>query len=148
GATLIPVILGSDKTTISVAMGQTDYYPLYLSIGNVSNTMHHAHCNAIVLIAFLAMPKTMREHTSTLAFHNFKRQLFHSLLTQILHSLARPMRVPETVFFGHNYYQHVIYAFTVYIADYEEQVLLSCIIHNWCPKCLAHHDNLDGDTLR
>ncbi|KAI6021335.1 hypothetical protein BKA83DRAFT_4464098 [Pisolithus microcarpus] len=138
GVTLIPVILGSDKTTISVAMGQTDYYPLYLSIGNVSNTMHHAHCNAIVLIAFLAMPKSrsticlilshystchlaMREHTSTLAFHNFKRQLFHSLLTQILHSLARPMRVPETVFFGHNYYQHVIYAFTVYIADYEEQ---------------------------
>ncbi|KAI6101619.1 hypothetical protein EDD16DRAFT_1525814 [Pisolithus croceorrhizus] len=147
-ATLIPVILGSDKTTISVAMGQTDYYPLYLSIRNVSNTVCCAHCNAIVLITFLAMPKTMREHASTLAFHNFKRQLFHSLLTRILHSLACPMRVPETVFFGDNYYQHVIYAFAAYIADYEEQVLLSCIVCNWCPKCLAHCDNLDGDALR
>ncbi|KAL6305520.1 hypothetical protein BKA93DRAFT_816905 [Sparassis latifolia] len=33
----IPVILGSDKTTVSVATGQNEYYPLYLSIGNVFN---------------------------------------------------------------------------------------------------------------
>ncbi|KAG2038230.1 hypothetical protein BDR03DRAFT_862207, partial [Suillus americanus] len=28
GSTFVPVILGSDKTTVSVAMGQNDYYPL------------------------------------------------------------------------------------------------------------------------
>ena len=32
GATFMPVILGSDKTTVSVATGQHDYYPLYLSL--------------------------------------------------------------------------------------------------------------------
>ncbi|KAG2059328.1 hypothetical protein BDR06DRAFT_1069299 [Suillus hirtellus] len=37
GSTFVPVILGSDKTTISVAMGQNDYYPLYTSISNVQN---------------------------------------------------------------------------------------------------------------
>ncbi|KIK22843.1 hypothetical protein PISMIDRAFT_101712 [Pisolithus microcarpus 441] len=57
-ATLVPVILSSDKTTVLVATGQTDYYPLYLSIGNMHNTVHRAHCNAIVLIKFLAMPKS------------------------------------------------------------------------------------------
>ncbi|KAI6010789.1 hypothetical protein F5J12DRAFT_904923 [Pisolithus orientalis] len=57
GATLIPIILGSDKTMVSVATGQTDYYPLYLSIRNVCNTVCHAHCNVVVLIGFLAMPK-------------------------------------------------------------------------------------------
>jgi hypothetical protein len=29
-----PVILGSDKTTVSVATGQNEYYPLYAGIGN------------------------------------------------------------------------------------------------------------------
>ncbi|KAI6043361.1 hypothetical protein EDC04DRAFT_2562900, partial [Pisolithus marmoratus] len=148
GATLVPVILSSDKMTMSVATGQTDYYPLYLSIGNMCNTLHHAHHDAVVLIGFLAMPKMTREHASTLAFHKFKRQLFHSLLTCILHSLHHTMKVPETVLFGDNYYWHVIYALAAYIADYEEQVLLSCIVCNWCPKCLGHHDNLDEDMLR
>ncbi|KAI5983997.1 hypothetical protein EDD15DRAFT_2375711 [Pisolithus albus] len=58
------------------------------------------------------------------------------------------MTVPETVLFGDNYYRRVIYALAAYIADYEEQVLLSCIVRNWCPKCLGHRDNLDEDALR
>ncbi|KAI6155605.1 hypothetical protein BKA82DRAFT_4326734 [Pisolithus tinctorius] len=148
GATLVPIILGSDKTTVSVATGQTDYYPLYLSIGNVHNTVRRAHHNTVVLIAFLAMPKTTREHASTPEFRKFKRQLFHSSLTHILNSLHPTMKVPEVVRFGDGYYQHVIYGLAAYIADYEEQVLLSCIVHNWCPKCLAHQENLDADALR
>ncbi|KAI6009093.1 hypothetical protein EDC04DRAFT_2871413 [Pisolithus marmoratus] len=58
GSTFVPIILGSDKTTISVAMGQHDYYPLYLSIGNIHNNMHHAHCHGVSLITFLAIPKS------------------------------------------------------------------------------------------
>ncbi|KAI6024361.1 hypothetical protein EDC04DRAFT_2606529 [Pisolithus marmoratus] len=58
GATLAPIILGSDKTTVSIATGQTDYYLLYLSIGNVHNTTCHVHCDAVVLIGFLSMPKS------------------------------------------------------------------------------------------
>ena len=63
-ATLVPIILGSDKTTVSVATGQTDYYPLYLSIRNVRNTVRRVHCNAVVLIGFLAMPKSKFTLTS------------------------------------------------------------------------------------
>ncbi|KIK99826.1 hypothetical protein PAXRUDRAFT_84861, partial [Paxillus rubicundulus Ve08.2h10] len=31
----VPIIIRSDKTTVSVATGQNNYYPLYLSIGNI-----------------------------------------------------------------------------------------------------------------
>ena len=41
GSMFVPVILGSDKMTVSVATGQNDFYPLYLSIGNVRN---HIRC--------------------------------------------------------------------------------------------------------
>ncbi|KAI6041361.1 hypothetical protein EDC04DRAFT_2893070 [Pisolithus marmoratus] len=121
GPTLAPIILGSDKTTVSIATGQTDYYLLYLSIRNVCNTTHHVHCDVVVLIGFLAMPKMCRENANTPAFHKFKKQLFHSSLACILHSLHAAMTVPETVLFGNQYYHCVIYSFTAYIADYEEQ---------------------------
>ena len=36
-AFFIPIILGSDKMTVSVATGQQEYHPIYLSIGHVHN---------------------------------------------------------------------------------------------------------------
>ena len=58
GAVFVPVILGSDKMTVSVATGQNEYYPLYGSIGNVHNNVHHAHQSALDLIGFLSIPKS------------------------------------------------------------------------------------------
>ena len=81
-------------------------------------------------------------------FHKFKKQLFNSSLARILRSLGAGMTIPETVLFGDQYYRRVIYALAAYIADYEEQVLLSCIVRNWCLKCLAHRENLDEDALQ
>lgn len=57
GAIFIPIILGSDKTTVSVATGQQEYHPVYLSIGNVRNHIRRAHKDALVLIGFLPIPK-------------------------------------------------------------------------------------------
>lgn len=54
----VPVILGSNKTTISVTTGQNDYYPLYASIGNVRNNVCRAHRNAVAVVGFFAMPKS------------------------------------------------------------------------------------------
>lgn len=57
-AFLIPIILGSDKTTVSVGTGNNEYWPVYLSIGNIRNTTRRAHRNGIAAIAFLAIPKS------------------------------------------------------------------------------------------
>jgi hypothetical protein len=52
------VIIGSDKTTVSVATGQTEYWPLYASVGNLHNNVRRAHGNGLVLVGFLAIPKS------------------------------------------------------------------------------------------
>ncbi|KAI5991885.1 hypothetical protein EDD15DRAFT_2388391 [Pisolithus albus] len=145
GSAFVPIILGSDKTTVSVATGQNDYYPLYLSIGNIHNNICRAHHNGVVLIAFLAMPKTTREYASKDEFRRFRRQLFHSSLGRILRTLKPGMAKPEVTLFGDGHYQRVIYGLGPYIADYEEQALLTCIVRNWCPRCLAYRNNLDDD---
>ncbi|KAG1749254.1 hypothetical protein EDB19DRAFT_1904767 [Suillus lakei] len=51
GSTFVPVILGSDKTTVSVATGANNYYLL-----------------------FLAMPKTTKEHASCPKYRKYRHQ--------------------------------------------------------------------------
>jgi hypothetical protein len=53
----VPMILGSDKTTVSVGTGDNEFWPLYGSIGNIHNNMRRAHGAGLVLIAFLAIAK-------------------------------------------------------------------------------------------
>ncbi|KAH7928302.1 hypothetical protein BV22DRAFT_1103185 [Leucogyrophana mollusca] len=147
GSTFVPVILGSDKTTVSVATGSNEYYPLYASIGNVRNNVRRAHRDALSLIGFLALPKTTKEHASTPEFRKFRRQLFHSSLARILERLKPAMTTPEVVRFGDGHYRRVIYGLGPYIADYEEQVLLACIVKNWCARCLSRREELDEDSM-
>lgn len=54
----VPIILGSDKTTVSVATGHTEYYPLYLSIGNIHNNTRRSHRGGVAVIGFLAIAKS------------------------------------------------------------------------------------------
>lgn len=65
GAAFCATAIGSDKTTVSVATGQNEYYPLYLTNGNVTNSMRRAHRNAITLIGFLAIPKSEYKYVGT-----------------------------------------------------------------------------------
>lgn len=53
----VPIMLGTDKTTVSVATGQHSYHPIYLSVGNVHNRLRRAHKDTLVLIGFLPIPK-------------------------------------------------------------------------------------------
>ncbi|KAG2082072.1 hypothetical protein BD769DRAFT_1633463 [Suillus cothurnatus] len=65
----------------------------------------------------------------------------------ILKNLKPGMTKPEIMHFGDGHYWHVIYGLGPFIADYEEQVLLACIVHFWCPRCMSHHNNLDAASL-
>jgi hypothetical protein len=62
GSTFVPVILGSNKTVVSVATGHTEYWPLYLLIGNVHNSLRRAHKGAVAVIGFLSIPKSTSTH--------------------------------------------------------------------------------------
>lgn len=58
GALVIPIILGSDKTTVSVATRNNEDWPVYLSIGNIYNNVRRAHWDGLVLLGFLPIPKS------------------------------------------------------------------------------------------
>ncbi|OJT11162.1 hypothetical protein TRAPUB_12318 [Trametes pubescens] len=141
----VPIILGSDKTTVSVATGQNEYWPLYCSIGNVHNNVRRAHRNAVEVVAFLAIPKTNKKHADDANFRKFRRQLFHTSLSRILSPLRPYMEDPEVVRCGDGHFRKVVYGIGPYIADYPEQALLACTVQGWCPVCANPKDDLDAD---
>ncbi|KAH8981033.1 hypothetical protein EDB86DRAFT_3066721 [Lactarius hatsudake] len=101
GSTFVPVILGSNKTVISVATGHTEYWPLYLSIGNVRNNLCRAHKGGVAVIGFLSIPTAKKKHAPSLKFCQFKHKLFHGLIAKILQPLHAAMMIPELVRFEH-----------------------------------------------
>ncbi|KAG2052446.1 hypothetical protein BDR06DRAFT_983134 [Suillus hirtellus] len=143
GAAFILIILGSNKTTVSVTTGQNNFYLLYLSIGNVHNNVWHAHHNALVLVGSMEIPRTNKKGVNDPAFCKFKKQMFHSSLSKILANLKPKMTTPEVMQYGDSHYHHVIYGLGPYITDYEEQVVLAGIVKNWCRRCLTFPMCLD-----
>jgi len=146
-----PIILGSDKTTVSVATGHNEYWPVYLSIRNLHNNIWQAHHNGLVLLGFLAILKSKfflefqffisiellladHKHQNDADFRKFCCQLLHSALEKILEALKPFMMEAEVVCYPDGHFQRVIYGLGPYIADYPEQALLSCIVQGWCPR--------------
>lgn len=58
GSMFVPIIAGSDKTTVSIATGSQEYHPVYASLGNMTNTARCGHGNGVVPVAFLPIPKS------------------------------------------------------------------------------------------
>jgi hypothetical protein len=65
-----PIVLGSDKATVSVATGNNKYYPLYAGIGNAQNHVRHTHRNTLALIAFLAIPNIYSTSVTDITYIN------------------------------------------------------------------------------
>ncbi|KAF8265259.1 hypothetical protein EI94DRAFT_1772410 [Lactarius quietus] len=111
--------------TVSVATGQNEYYPLYLSIGNVHNNV-----------------RPDKRHTDDCEYCRFCRQLFYSSLANILSSLRPTMTIPEVARTPDGHSHHIIYSLGPYIADYPEQALLACVVQGWCPRCTTQSEGL------
>jgi hypothetical protein len=151
GAMFVPIILGSDKTTVSVATGHTEYWPIYGSIGNIHNNVRRAHGAGLVLVGFLSIPKSKLKlpifcniilnlasadmaHAKSVQFRQFRRKLYHTSISIILESLRPGETNPEVYRCPDGHYRRVIWGIGPYLADYPEQVLLACVVQDWCAK--------------
>ncbi|KAF7296170.1 hypothetical protein HMN09_01085500 [Mycena chlorophos] len=146
GALFVPVILGSDKTTVSIGTGNTEFWPLYGGIGNTFNSTRRAHRDGIALLAFLAIPKTTREYAKSNDFRKFRRQLFHSSIRRVLDSLKEYMTKPKVTRCADRYFRRAIYGIGPDISDYPEQCLITCVVQGYCPICLSPATDLDQKT--
>jgi Plavaka transposase len=95
-------------------------------------------------------PQVSRKEQSTVAYQRFSRQLFHACLAYVYAPLKPAMTVPEVVQCPDGLFRCAIYSIGPYIADYPEQVWLTGIVQNWCPKyasAICHFCDSCSDVL-
>ena len=55
---LVSIVAGSHKTTVSVATGHQEFHPVYVSAGNLDNTMRRSRSLGMEPVALLPIPKS------------------------------------------------------------------------------------------
>jgi hypothetical protein len=75
-----------------------------------------------------------QQHAKTPAFLRFRKQLYHACLARIFEPLRQFMEKPDIIMCPDGHFRRAIYSIGPFIADYPEQVWLTGIVQNWCPK--------------
>lgn len=75
-----------------------------------------------------------QEDSDSEEFRVFRKQIYHAALAQILSPLRPGMTVPHVMRCPDGHFRRAIFELGPFIADYPEQVYLSGVVQNWCPK--------------
>ncbi|KAJ7019294.1 hypothetical protein C8F04DRAFT_1182372 [Mycena alexandri] len=144
GATLVPIILASDKTQLTRFSGDQQAWPVYLTIGNIDKATRRAPSSrATVLLGYIPVAKLEIFKKSRRSGE--AHQLFHECMRTMLESLKVAGREGVTMDCADGFVRKMYLIFAAYIADYPEQCLICCCKENSCPGCLCHPKRR-GDT--
>ncbi|TFK79321.1 hypothetical protein K466DRAFT_505729 [Polyporus arcularius HHB13444] len=141
GATVIPIIIASDKTQLTL-FGSKTAYPVYMTIGNLPKEIRRKPSRrGQILLAYI--PSTRLEHVASAASRRrMLANLYHVCLKHALAPLKKAgidgIRIARGD--GVLYRGHPIFA--VHIGDYLEQILATGVKSGECPKCPIPRDEI------
>ncbi|KAI0634746.1 hypothetical protein C8Q77DRAFT_1253414 [Trametes polyzona] len=145
GATIVPVMISSDKTQLTV-FGSKTAYPVYMTIGNLPKDIRRKPSRrGQILLAYL--PASRLEHiTNGAARRRTLANLYHACMGHVLAPLkaAGTDGIELTSGDGATRRSHPIFA--MHIGDYPEQLLVACCSNGTCPKCCVMRNDVGQDT--
>jgi hypothetical protein len=79
GATIIPLLLGTDKTLLTMLHGDLSAWPIYLTIGNLDAETRRSQLKlSTVLLGFIPIPEQKKGSL------NLKSAIWHRVMEQVL----------------------------------------------------------------
>ncbi|KIO18770.1 hypothetical protein M407DRAFT_224755 [Tulasnella calospora MUT 4182] len=150
---VVPIMLYSDKTTVSSFNGRT-FHPVIARIGNLPASIRNsrgAHGGG-TLIAYIPQLYDVEEEKSSAEFINHKRQLYHQVLLTIFASIIDSAKVGYKVICADSMLRTLFILIKFASGDYEEQVDLTLVrgINSLfpCPVCLVPRNALSDLTMQ
>ncbi|KDQ20398.1 hypothetical protein BOTBODRAFT_100224 [Botryobasidium botryosum FD-172 SS1] len=141
GATIIPIIISSDKTQLT-SFGNKTAYPVYITIGNLPKEIRRKPSHqGQILLAYL--PTTRLEHIKNKAARRrTATNLFHMAMRLILDPLKQAGADGINMASGDGIVRRVHPIFATFVGDYPEQLLVTCCMSMRCPRCTVPRDKL------
>lgn len=134
GATVIPIIVSSDKTQLTLFRGKSAY-PIYLTIGNIPKEIRRKPSrHAQLLIGYIPTSK-LEGITNKTARRRALANLFHACMRNALGPISLYGETGIPMMSGDGIWRRCHPIFAAFIGDYPEQALVTCTYNGQCPKC-------------
>ncbi|KAL0572146.1 hypothetical protein V5O48_009824 [Marasmius crinis-equi] len=136
GATIVPVILSTDKTQITIFRNKSAY-PIYLTIGNLPKDIRRKPSKqGQILVGYL--PTSNLKHIKNKASRRRAiANLFHACMSNIVAPLRKAGLDGVVLEDGNGVRRRCHPIHCAYVGDYPEHVLVTCTYTGTSPVCEA-----------
>jgi Plavaka transposase len=134
GATIIPLIVSTDKTKLA-QFRDKQAYPIYLTIGNIPKQIRRkVTSHAQILLGYIPVTKLTSIRGVT-ACRRALTNLFHACMQNALGPISSYGETGLDMKCGNGVWRRCHPIFASFVGDYPEQVLVTCTYNGRCPKC-------------
>jgi Plavaka transposase len=136
GSTIIPVIVSSDKTQLTLFRDKMAY-PIYLTISNIPKDIRRKPSrHAQILIGYIPTTKLPGMQNKS-ARRRALANLFHACMRKVLGPISSAGETGLAMMSGDGVWRRCHPIFAIFVGDYPEQTLVTCTFNGRCPKCLV-----------
>lgn len=145
GATIVPIICGSDATQLTNFSGDKKAWPVYLTIGNLPGPVRNSpSAHAQICVALLPVPPKFRGNAASQAQQrSWNFEILYQAMTLILDPLRtidKAHGIPMPCADGR--IRKCWPILVAWLADHAGHCTLQSVKNNLCPKCEVRREDL------
>lgn len=115
-------------------------YPVYLTIGNLPKEIRRKPSHGGYILLGYLPTSSLKHITNKSARRRTLANLFHACMSRIVEPLEKAGMDGMTVVSGDGVVRRGHPILAIYVGDYPEQVLVTCVKTGTCPSCPVAHE--------